>query len=80
MRNVLIGGGLFIFATTPSLARTFGGYECTVDCSGHKAGYESPKPKTSQTRKAVRQSCAAGPLEIHFTSGAWLTSRTSARR
>ena len=21
-------------------AREFGGYECTVDCSGHKAGYE----------------------------------------
>ena len=21
-------------------AREFGGYECTLDCSGHKAGYE----------------------------------------
>jgi hypothetical protein len=40
MRKLLIGLALLIFATTPSVARTFGGYECTVDCSGHKAGYE----------------------------------------
>lgn len=26
--------------STPSFAQTFGGYECTEDCSGHKAGYE----------------------------------------
>ena len=28
--------------SSPSTAqeRTFGGYECTEDCSGHKAGYE----------------------------------------
>jgi hypothetical protein len=39
MRRILIVG-VIIFAATPSIARTFGGYECTVDCSGHKAGYE----------------------------------------
>jgi hypothetical protein len=30
---------VFFLVTTPAVARTFGGYECTVDCSGHKAGY-----------------------------------------
>jgi len=25
---------------TSANAETFGGYECTDDCSGHKAGYE----------------------------------------
>jgi hypothetical protein len=39
MRRILIVG-ITLFAATPSIARTFGGYECTVDCSGHKAGYE----------------------------------------
>ena len=45
MRKILIGGALFIFATTPCLARSFGGYECTTDCSGHKAGYEWAEAK-----------------------------------
>jgi hypothetical protein len=31
-----------VLTSSPSTAqeRTFGGYECTEDCSGHKAGYE----------------------------------------
>ena len=31
-----------VMTSSPSKAqeRTFGGYECTEDCSGHKAGYE----------------------------------------
>jgi hypothetical protein len=32
---------VLLLAITPAAAaRTFGDYECTVDCSGHKAGYE----------------------------------------
>ncbi|WP_413710642.1 hypothetical protein [Rhizobium sp. Rhizsp82] len=27
-------------AASPALAQTFGGNDCTDDCSGHKAGYE----------------------------------------
>ena len=30
---------------TAAVAQTFGGYECTVDCSGHKAGYEWAESK-----------------------------------
>ena len=28
------------FSPSKAQERTFGGYECTEDCSGHKAGYE----------------------------------------
>lgn len=31
---------LFASSSIPTFAQTFGGYECTEDCSGHKAGYE----------------------------------------
>jgi hypothetical protein len=30
----------FMFTSMSAEARTFGDYECTDDCSGHKAGYE----------------------------------------
>jgi hypothetical protein len=36
---------LLLFLACPADARTFGGYECTVDCSGHKAGYEWAETK-----------------------------------
>jgi hypothetical protein len=39
MLKMLVGLALLI-AINPAAARTFGGYECTLDCSGHKAGYE----------------------------------------
>ena len=39
MLNFLICA-LLLFLISPADARTFGGHECTVDCSGHKAGYE----------------------------------------
>jgi hypothetical protein len=31
---------LFSVAVPASFASTFGGYECTDDCSGHAAGYK----------------------------------------
>jgi hypothetical protein len=37
--QILVAAGL-LAGLTPALARAFGGYECTVDCSGHKAGYD----------------------------------------
>ena len=35
--------GILVFIVLSAVsadAREFGGYECTIDCSGHKAGYE----------------------------------------
>ncbi|TPI27889.1 hypothetical protein FJ414_28305, partial [Mesorhizobium sp. B3-1-6] len=34
---VLIG---MVWSTTADAQQTFGGYDCTEDCSGHKAGYD----------------------------------------
>lgn len=39
MRTLIAIFAFLAFATT-SHAREFGGYECTIDCSGHKAGYD----------------------------------------
>ena len=42
MRGI-IGAGILLVSTcwfNPSQAQTFGGYDCTEDCSGHKAGYD----------------------------------------
>ncbi|RVO57770.1 hypothetical protein [Sinorhizobium meliloti] len=40
MKALVISGLLFASAASPTFAQAFGGYECTEDCSGHKAGYE----------------------------------------
>lgn len=41
IRAFLLIGSVVLFAMRPALAQqTFGGYECTEDCSGHKAGYD----------------------------------------
>lgn len=39
---ILLLAGLQYFRTADSAAaqQTYGGYECTDDCSGHKAGFE----------------------------------------
>jgi len=36
----LVFGALALNVNTQSLAATFGGYDCTDDCSGHAAGYK----------------------------------------
>lgn len=44
---VALASAPFAFSV-PAVAgteRTFGGYECTIDCSGHKAGYEWAEAK-----------------------------------
>jgi hypothetical protein len=42
MRTLVLLAFVAGLTPTPTQAqdRTFGGYECTDDCSGHKAGYE----------------------------------------
>jgi hypothetical protein len=31
---------ILLLVVTSAAAREFGGYECTLDCSGHRSGYE----------------------------------------
>ena len=69
MRKLLIGGMLFIFATTPCLARSFGGYECTVDCSGHKAGYEWAEAKDISDEESCEAILRRSPNRNSFYEG-----------
>jgi hypothetical protein len=52
--TLLVGGLMFVvgsvfwavvFVATGTPTRTFGGYECTDNCSGHKAGYKWAEAK-----------------------------------
>jgi hypothetical protein len=36
----VVAAAAVTFSPSKAQERTFGGYECTEDCSGHKAGYE----------------------------------------
>ena len=38
--SILVFSFLLTTGKIPANATEFGGYECTIDCSGHKAGYE----------------------------------------
>ncbi len=38
--RILVAAGVLALALSPAAAQTFGGYPCTVDCSGHSAGYD----------------------------------------
>lgn len=40
MRILMMSALLLITSSLPAAAQAFGGYECTEDCSGHKAGYD----------------------------------------
>lgn len=40
MRALVTSVMIVLSSSLPTFAQTFGGYECTEDCSGHKAGYE----------------------------------------
>jgi hypothetical protein len=40
MLKTIVGVAMFVAVASLAHAREFGGYECTEDCSGHKAGYE----------------------------------------
>ena len=49
---------LLTLATAPAAADTFGGHECTIDCSGHAAGYE-----WARRRQVVdRRDCFDSPV------------------
>lgn len=40
MRALVTSAMIILSSLLPASAQTFSGYECTEDCSGHKAGYD----------------------------------------
>jgi hypothetical protein len=53
----------------PALAHTFGAYECTDGCSGHKAGYEWAEAKGITDEQQCEDILAKGANRISFYEG-----------
>jgi hypothetical protein len=68
IRQILVTAALLI-AVTPAVARTFGGYECTVDCSGHKAGYDWAETGGNVTEGECEAILLRGPNRSSFYEG-----------
>jgi hypothetical protein len=49
--------------------RTFGGYECTDDCSGHKVGYEWAETKGITDEKQCEDILVTAPNRTSFYEG-----------
>ena len=60
---------IFAFLATAAVARTFGGYECTLDCSGHKAGYEWAEGKGITDERQCAQILVTAPNRTSFYEG-----------
>ena len=56
-------------AATAAAARTFGGYECTMDCSGHKAGYEWAEAKGITDELECDEILSVAPNRTSFYEG-----------
>jgi hypothetical protein len=68
MRALFVGVvGLALVNT--AMARTFGGYECTVDCSGHKAGYEWAEQNDITDEAKCEQILEISPNRTSFYEG-----------
>jgi hypothetical protein len=59
---------LFLSVTAAS-AREFGGYECTVDCSGHKAGYEWAETRNITSERQCEAILRRWPNRNSFYEG-----------
>jgi hypothetical protein len=53
----------------PATAQTFGGYDCTVDCSGHKAGYEWAEAKGITDEAQCEDILVRAPNRTSFYEG-----------
>jgi len=64
-----IGVFLMGWVNPASANQTFGGYDCTVDCSGHKAGYEWAEAKTVTDASICEQIILRQPNRTSFYEG-----------
>jgi hypothetical protein len=58
-----------VFATGSAEGREFGGYECTVDCSGHKAGYEWAEAQGIRSENQCQPIVVQSPNRTSFYEG-----------
>ena len=58
-----------LFAAAAGHAQTFGGYDCTYDCSGHKAGYEWAEAKGITDEEQCEDILVTAPNRTSFYEG-----------
>ena len=70
LRALAIAGVLIaVFDDFIANAQTFGGYECTDDCSGHKAGYEWAEAKGITDEEQCEDILVTAPNRTSFYEG-----------
>jgi len=67
--TILISGMILGVWITAAAAQTFGGDKCTVDCSGHKAGYEWAESKGITAREQCVDILKIAPKRTSFYEG-----------
>jgi hypothetical protein len=67
--TALISVTILVFSITPSAAQTFRGYECTVDCSGHEAGYDWAEAKGITDEDQCEDILITAPNSTSFYEG-----------
>lgn len=67
--RTLFSAAALLVAATPAIAREFGGYECTLDCSGHKAGYEWAEARGVTSAATCETILRRWPNRISFYEG-----------
>ena len=68
-RTVLATVAVLAVLVTVAAARTFGGYECTVNCSGHKAGYKWAEAKGITDEEQCEEILITAPNRTSFYEG-----------
>ena len=61
-----ISGMMLSVSITAAAAQTFGADECTVDCSGHKAGHEWAESKGITAREQCEDILKIAPKRTSF--------------
>ncbi len=74
-----LSGLLITCAVTYASARTFGDYECTMDCSGHKAGYEWAEARGITDEAACETILGRWPNRVSFYEGCLIYVEDPAR-
>lgn len=69
MKEALTVAVFLIGAVTTAGSREFGGYECTDDCSGHKAGYEWAQARGLKSATACETLLMRWPNRNSFYEG-----------
>jgi hypothetical protein len=69
MKRILLAGAMTLAIVGGAQAATFGGYECTKDCSGHWAGYEWAIAKDIVSKTQCEAIVLRAPKRTSFYEG-----------